>query len=219
MIKSKSKMHIQLPWRCVVLLISFCAVVNGVCAENTLTIPKDTILSIVMQSDVCSDPLSSPEAFSAATCEDLMVDGHVAWPKGSKIAGRIIRNEFPVRHMDRSVGMRLVFNSIQTPQSGAQKPLKVCLVAHGGVINFWRGTDKIQVDTLTEMSCGGLLGPSTAPISTTASKESKPQLLYGVERKDIYRSSIVLVKKGRIIDIKAGDITKIRLLEDFRFNE
>jgi hypothetical protein len=220
MIKSKSKTHMQRPWRFVMVLILFCAVVNEVCAENTLTIPKDTKLSIVMQSDVSSDPLLSPEAFSAATCEDLMVDGHVAWPKDSKITGRIIRNEFPVLHMDRSGCARLVFNSIQTSQSGAQEPLKVCLVGRGGVFTFLRGTDKIQVYTFVKSECGGMLGPPpTTTASTTGSTESKPQLVLGVESKDFNQSSIMLAKKGKVINIKAGDITKIRLLEDFRINE
>ena len=121
--------------------------------------------------------------------------------------------------MDAGSDLRLVFTSIQTPNS-VEEPLNARLVSRGGVINFWRGTEKIQVDTFVKSECGGMLGPPpTTTASTTGSTESKPQLVLGVESKDFYQSSIMLAKKGKVINIKAGDITKIRLLEDFRINE
>jgi hypothetical protein len=186
-------------------IISLCTTVNGVGAENVVRVPQFTKIPIVMESDVSSAPEKTDDVFSATTEDDLIVDGQLIWPKGSKITGKIFRDANGPRHMDRSSSIRLVFDSIQFPK-GIPVPLPARFVGHGGVIHFSRGPAKFQVDTGTELSCG----------PTYATTGSKPQLINGLEPEEFHRSSFLLAKKGKIVDIKVGDITRIQLVEDIK---
>jgi len=164
---------------------------TGVHADTTVIIPQNTKLSIVMQSDIGSSTSHTEDAFSATICEDLMIDGHVAWPKDATISGKIVRSDQPIRHMDAGSDLRLVFTSIQTPNS-VEEPLNARLVSRGGVINFWRGTEKIQVDTTNQLVCGAIFLP---PASKTA-REIKPPVIDGIEPGIDSRTNLLLAKKA-----------------------
>lgn len=179
-------------------------------------VPVGTKIPIIMDSAVDSDTSQEGDEFTARTSEDLSIDGSTVLPAGSIIKGRIAKIN-PPKTMGRSGSVSLKFDTVTTPDD-RQIPIVANLVAHGGVVHARRGMKDIAIDgaTLTLPTAAGLgigllaggTGQGRVSPGVGAGIGAGVGCAVGV--------AILMIKKGKRVDVRPGDELKIELGEDLR---
>jgi hypothetical protein len=193
-------------------------------------VPSGTKIPIIMDTAVDSDTSQEGDEFSARTGEDLNIDGNTVVPAGSIIKGRIAQLNAP-KNLGRSGSVALKFDTVTTPDN-RQIPLVANLVARGGVVHAKRGMKDIALDTTTlavplliGAAIGLLAGSSSNSTTTTSSdglttgssKINKGEAaMIGAGVGLAVGVAILLIKKGKKVDVRPGDELKIELAEDLR---
>ncbi|MDR3613321.1 MAG: hypothetical protein P4L53_07130 [Candidatus Obscuribacterales bacterium] len=175
-------------------------------ADSIVTVPKDTKISIAMQSNVSNITSATGDPFSAIVYEDVAVDGKLVLPAGTKVYGKIVVKD--PRHMDRSGSIRFIFTSLAVP-AGVHTKLCATLVVRGGIVTFIRGEEKVKIDAAIFIYPDVLINaPVVTPVKKIADSES--------DLETTMCSTLLLVKKAKDVDIKIGDITRIVLQKDLQ---
>lgn len=179
-------------------------------------VPVGTKIPIIMDSAVDSDTSQEGDEFTARTSEDLSIDGSTVLPAGSIIKGRIAKIN-PPKTMGRSGSVSLKFDTVTTPDD-RQIPIIANLVAHGGVVHARRGMKDIALDgaTITLPTAAGLgigllaggTGQGRVSPGVGAGVGAGIGVAVGV--------AILMIKKGKRVDVRPGDELKIELGEDLR---
>lgn len=179
-------------------------------------VPVGTKIPIIMDSPVDSDTSQEGDEFTARTSEDLSIDGSTVLPAGSIIKGRIAKIN-PPKTMGRSGSVSLKFDTVTTPDD-RQIPIVANLVAHGGVVHARRGLKDIAIDgaTMTLPTAAGLgigllaggTGQGRVSPGVGAGIGAGVGAAVGV--------AILMIKKGKRVDVRPGDELKIELGEDLR---
>lgn len=179
-------------------------------------VPVGTKIPIIMDSPVDSDTSQEGDEFTARTSEDLSIDGSTVLPAGSIIKGRIAKIN-PPKTMGRSGSVSLKFDTVTTPDD-RQIPIVANLVAHGGVVHARRGMKDIALDgaTITLPTAAGLgigllaggTGQGRVSPGVGAGVGAGIGVAVGV--------AILMIKKGKRVDVRPGDELKIELGEDLR---
>lgn len=179
-------------------------------------VPVGTKIPIIMDSAVDSDTSQEGDEFTARTSEDLSIDGSTVLPAGSIIKGRIAKIN-PPKTMGRSGSVSLKFDTVTTPDD-RQIPIVANLVAHGGVVHARRGLKDIAIDgaTITLPTAAGLgiglLAGGTGQGRVSPGVGAGIGAGVGVA----VGCAILLIKKGKRVDVRPGDELKIELGEDLR---
>jgi hypothetical protein len=178
-------------------------------AETLVTVPKDTKISIAMQSNISGVTSATGDAFSAVICEDLAIDQKLVLPAGTIVYGKVVIGQR--RHMDSVSYLRLMLVSLHTA-AGVDMKLRANFVARGGVVTFKRGDERVQFGSGTVFipSIPVAAPPGTIVQDAKAISEFEPAM--------IACSTLLLTKKNKDIDIRIGDVTRIVLLEDLQVN-
>lgn len=176
-------------------------------------VPSGTKIPIIMDTAVDSDTSQEGDEFEARTAEDLTIDGQIAVPAGSIIKGRIAQLNAP-RHLNRSGSVALKFDTVTTPDN-RQIPLVANLVARGGVVHARRGMKDIAMDvgtfslpTAAGVAIGAIAGGSSSGLGVAGGT------LIGAGVGVAVGVAVLLAKKGKRVDVRAGDEMKIELAED-----
>lgn len=180
-------------------------------------VPSGTKLPIIMDTTVDSDTSQEGDEFSARSAEDLAIDGAVVVPAGSIIKGRIAQIN-PPRHLNRSGSVALKFDTVTTPDN-RQIPIVANLVARGGVVHARRGLKDIAIDcgVVTLPVAAGLgIGLIAGNSGSNNSVGAGGGALIGAGIGAAVGLAILLSKKGKKVDVRAGDELKIELAEDLR---
>lgn len=188
-------------------------------------VPSGTKIPIIMDTAVDSDTSQEGDEFSARTAEDLNIDGAIVVPAGSIIKGRIAQLNAP-RHMNRCGSVALKFDTVTTPDN-RQIPLVANLVAHGGVVHARRGLKDIAIDSgtvalplLIGLGIGALAGNSNNNNSSSSGTSSSNNInkgeaaMIGAGVGLVVGVAILCAKRGKKVDVRAGDELKIELAED-----
>ncbi len=179
-------------------------------------VPVGTKIPIIMDSAVDSDTSQEGDEFTARSSEDLSIDGSTVLPAGSIIKGRIAKIS-PPKTMGRSGAVSLKFDTVTTPDD-RQIPIVANLVAHGGVVHARRGLKDIAIDgaTITLPTAAGLgiglLAGGTGQGRVSPGVGAGIGAGVGVA----VGAAILLIKKGKRVDVRPGDELKIELGEDLR---
>ncbi|HEY9793509.1 MAG TPA: hypothetical protein V6D22_24125 [Candidatus Obscuribacterales bacterium] len=184
-------------------------------------VPSGTKIPIIMDTSVDSDTSQEGDEFSARTGEDLNIDGSTVVPAGSIIKGRIAQLNAP-KNMGRGGSVALKFDTVTTPDN-RQIPLVANLVAHGGVVHAKRGVKDIAIDAgtatvpaLLGLGIGVLAGSSKSGTSGSSHISKAEGAMIGAGIGAAVGIAILLIKKGKKIDVRPGDELKIELAEDLR---
>jgi len=187
-------------------------------------VPSGTKIPIIMDTAVDSDTSQEGDEFSARTGEDLSIDGGIVVPAGSVIRGRIAALNAP-KHLNRSGSVALKFDSVTTPDN-RQIPIVANIVARGGVVHARRGAKDIALDAgivtlplIAGLGIGYLATKSSSSSTTGTSSSSIGKAggaVIGAGVGIAVGCAILLAKKGKKVDVRAGDELKIELAEDLR---
>jgi hypothetical protein len=184
-------------------------------------VPSGTKIPIIMDTSVDSDTSQEGDEFSARTGEDLNIDGSTVVPAGSIIKGRIAQLNAP-KNMGRGGSVALKFDTVTTPDN-RQIPLVANLVAHGGVVHAKRGMKDVAIDAATAtvpallgVGIGVLAGSSKSGTSGSSHITKAEGAMIGAGIGAAVGVAILLIKKGKKIDVRPGDELKIELAEDLR---
>lgn len=180
-------------------------------------VPSGTKLPIIMDTTVDSDTSQEGDEFSARSAEDLAIDGAVVVPAGSIIKGRIAQIN-PPRNLNRSGSVALKFDTVTTPDN-RQIPIVANLVARGGVVHARRGLKDIAIDAgavALPVAAGLGIGLIAGNAGKKSSVGAGGGALIGAGVGAAVGLAILLSKKGKKVDVRAGDELKIELAEDLR---
>lgn len=179
-------------------------------------VPSGTKIPIIMDTAVDSDTSQEGDEFAARTGEDLNIDGSTIVPAGSVIKGRIAQLNAP-KSMNRSGSVGLKFDTVTTPDN-RQIPIVANLVARGGVVHARRGMKDVAIDcgTMAVPSALGVgIGVLAGNASTTGLSAGSGAIIGAAVGAGV-GLAVLMIKKGKKVDVRPGDELKIELAEDLR---
>jgi len=120
-----------------------------------ITIPAGTPIGVRLQNSISSASANSGDHFDAVIDEDVLVDGHVAIPKGANATGRIVAAKNS-GHLHAPGYLRLALDSVSV--NGKDVPVQTSSIFAQGGSHKNRNLAMIGGGTAAGALIGGLAG-------------------------------------------------------------
>jgi hypothetical protein len=148
-----------------------------------ITIPAGTPIGVRLQSSISSASANSGDHFDAVIDEDVVVDGHVAIPKGANATGRIVAAKNSGR-LHNPGYLRLALDSVSV--NGKEVPVQTSSIFAQGASHKKRNLVMIGGGTAAGALIGGLAaGPKGALIGSAIGAGAGTGTAYGTGKKEV----------------------------------
>jgi hypothetical protein len=148
-----------------------------------ITIPAGTPIGVRLQNSISSASANSGDHFDAVIDEDVVVDGHVAIPKGANATGRVVTAKNSGR-LHNPGYLRLVLDSVSV--NGKDVPVQTSSIFAQGGSHKNRNLVMIGGGTAAGALIGGLAaGPKGALIGSAIGAGAGTGTAYGTGKKEV----------------------------------